>query len=68
MKMQPAEYGMPIMRQTGCAVGAHAFAWTGYQTNDTAPPAATRCSCGLVTWDEWVLVADRDANGTAGCR
>ena len=48
------EMGMPIVKQTNCKVGQHAFTWVsfGLSRESREPMPWTRCDCGLKTWEE----------------
>ena len=46
----PKIQGAPILKDTMCSVGTHAFIWAG---RGDGPPPETRCSCRTYTWEEW---------------
>lgn len=47
-----AERGLPILRDTGCKVGAHVFVWYSAHGGELPHHPEQRCLCGLVTWEE----------------
>ena len=56
MTTDPKMQGAPILRDTACRVGTHAFLWASDSFRRSEPPGNVICTCGKYTWEEWTLL------------
>ena len=48
----PKMQGAQILKDTGCRIGAHQFAWTSSAAFQNGIPPGLICSCGRYSFDE----------------